>query len=95
MLRAPFEGDTERPTVVACHTVIRHAGARGFTLLDKERRGTRVRAGDVLGQVVHAFTGDVLREIRAPREGFMIHAGASWPVVPEGYPLAILGDVIS
>ncbi|MBM3450207.1 MAG: hypothetical protein FJX78_04380 [Armatimonadetes bacterium] len=95
MLRAAFEGDTEQPMVVSCHTVLRHPGARGFTFIDKSRRGTRVDAGQSIGQIVHPFTGDVLTEVKVPRDGFMIDAGASWPVVPDGYPLAILGDIVS
>jgi predicted deacylase len=60
-----------------------------------ERRGTRVRAGEQVGHVMHPFTGDIVSEITAPREGVMLHAGASWPVLPEGVTLAILGDVVA
>jgi predicted deacylase len=59
----------------------------------KEKRGMRVRAGEQVGYVMHPFTGDIVRTITAPREGVMLHAGASWPVLPEGVTLAILGDV--
>jgi predicted deacylase len=54
-----------------------------------------VRAGEQVGHVMHPFTGDIVSEITAPREGVMLHAGASWPVLPEGVTLAILGDVVA
>jgi hypothetical protein len=36
----------------------------------------------------------MIREITAPREGIMLHAGAVWPVLPEDATLAILGDLV-
>jgi predicted deacylase len=62
--------------------------------MDKERRGTKVKAGEKIGYVKHPFTGDVIQEIIAPREGVMLHAGASWPILPEGVTLAVLGDQV-
>jgi predicted deacylase len=54
-----------------------------------------VQAGARVGYVMDPFTGDIVSEINAPREGVMLHAGASWPVLPEGVTLAILGDVVA
>ena len=51
-----------------------------------------VAAGEVIGYVKQPFTGDIVHEFRAVRGGVMVHAGASWPIVPEDAVLAILGD---
>jgi len=53
-----------------------------------------VKAGEQLGYVKHPFTGDVIREFTAPRDGIMLHAGAAWPILPEDATLAILGDLV-
>lgn len=81
-------------TVLEAHTVLKPVGARGFTFMDASKRGQQVAAGEALGTVRHPFTGEVLQQITAPREGVLIFGGASWPVVPEDETLAILGDVV-
>jgi uncharacterized protein len=85
---------SEQPSVVDAHTVLRPSGERGFTFMDKTKRGQSVAAGERIGIVRHPFTGEVVQEITAPRAGVVLHAGASWPVVPEGFTLAILGDAV-
>ncbi len=79
-------------TVIRAHTVLRPSGERGLTFMNKTKRGTQVKAGEKVGYVMHPFTGDILQEIRAPRDGVVVHAGASWPILPEGVTLAIIGD---
>ena len=54
-----------------------------------------VSAGEVIGYVQHPFTGEIVHEFRAERGGLMVHAGASWPIVPEDAILAILGDIMT
>ena len=93
MLSGELEHEADQVTVVNAHTVLAPSGARGFTFMDHEKRGLQVAAGDELGYIRHPFTGEVLETITAPRAGFVLFAGASWPVVPEGVTLAILGDV--
>ncbi len=83
-----------KPIVIDAHSVLRPTGERGFTFMDTTKRGTKVAAGERIGIVRHPFTGNVIQEITAPRAGVVLHAGASWPVVPEGFTLAILGDVV-
>ena len=61
----------------------------------KERRGLPVAAGEAIGYVRDAFSGEIVETITAPRSGIMLHAGAAWPVVPEGAILAILGDPVT
>lgn len=78
--------------IVRIHTILRPTGARGLTFMNTALRGQQVAAGDELGIVRHSFEGTVLSRICAPHSGIVLHAGASWPVVPEGTPLAILGD---
>jgi predicted deacylase len=60
--------------------------------MDKSKRGQHVEAGEEIGYVRHPFTGKVLSRITAPKSGVMLFAGASWPIIPEGETLAILGD---
>ncbi len=94
MLRGKLESDSGQVAVIEKHTVILPTGERGFTFMDKHLRGKQVKSGDKLGYVRHPFSGEVLEEIRAPRGGIMLHAGASWPVPPEDTVLAILGDLV-
>lgn len=94
MLDSPLESDIEKVSVIQEHTVIMPAGERGFTFMDKTKRGTYVKTGDQLGYVRHPFSGEVLGNIVAPKDGVMVHAGAAWPVPLEDTVLAILGDLI-
>lgn len=79
---------------VQVHTVVRTGAARGLTFMDASLRGTSVQAGAVLGHVRHPFEGHVVEEIVSLRAGVVLHAGASWPMVPEGAVLAMLADPI-
>lgn len=94
MLDGTTESDVDKVAVLEQHTVIMPTGERGFTFIDKNKRGTQLEAGDELGYVRHPFTGERLETITAPRDGIMVHAGASWPVPLEDTVLAILGDLI-
>jgi predicted deacylase len=80
--------------VIWAHTVLRAHGRRGLTFMAKEKRGSLVRTGEQVGYVMHPFSGEILEELRLSREGVMLHAGAAWPMVPEGVPLAIFGDLV-
>ena len=94
MLEGALESDVDSVAVLQEHTVITPSGERGFTFMDKRLRGKAVEAGDALGYVRHPFSGETIQQIKAPRGGVMVHAGASWPVAPEGEILAIIGDLI-
>lgn len=94
MLRGKAEFESNKVAVIEAHTVLKVTGERGLTFMDKGKRGQKVKVGEKMGYVKHPFTGDVIQEIKAPREGVMLHAGAAWPVVPEGAVLAILGDLV-
>ena len=94
MLDGALESDVESVAVIQEHTVITPTGERGFTFMDKRLRGKQVNAGDKLGYVRHPFSGETIEEIRAPRAGVVVHAGASWPVPLEDSMLAILGDLV-
>ena len=86
------EPEGEKPDLIQQHTEIGLSGERGLTFMDKSKRGHSVKAGEELGYVRHPFTGEVLSRITAPKEGVVLFGGASWPIVPEGVMLAILGD---
>ena len=94
MLDSALESDVDKVSVINQHTVIMPTGERGFTFMDKHLRGKQVNAGDELGYVRHPFSGETLQEIKAPRSGVVVHAGASWPVPLEDSMLAILGDLV-
>ena len=90
------ELESEGPVkIIDGHTFIKPNGERGFTFMDSEKRGESVAAGEQIGYVLHPYTGETLEEIRAPRDGVMLHAGAAWPLLPEGVTLAILGDPVT
>ena len=93
MQAGEIEYETGTVDVIDAHTILMPAGERGFTFIDSSKRGTQIKAGEQLGYVRHPFSGDVIQEITAPRDGVMLFAGASWPVMPEGNFLAILGDL--
>jgi predicted deacylase len=86
------ELQSEESTLIQQHTVINLSGERGLTFMDKNKRGKSVKVGEELGYVRHPFTGEILSRITAPRDGVVLFGGASWPIVPEGVLLAILGD---
>ena len=94
MIDGALESDSDSVSVIRQHTVIKPTGERGFTFMDKSLRGKAVEAGEKLGYVRHPFTGDTIEEIRAPRSGVVLQAGASWPVPLEDSALAILGDLV-
>ncbi|PJF26843.1 MAG: hypothetical protein CUN53_06305 [Phototrophicales bacterium] len=89
-----IEYEADRTQIIDAHTFFEPSGERGFTFIDTAKRGTTIRAGEEIGYVRHPFTGEVVERIVAPRDGVMVHAGASWPVALEGYVLAILGDLV-
>jgi predicted deacylase len=94
MMDGPVDHEADSVTTIRGHTFFGVSGERGPTFIFKEKRGQLVEAGEPVGLVKHPFTGDVVRELVAPRDGVMLHAGAAWPMVPEDATLAILGDVV-
>ena len=94
MLGGELESDVDSVSVIQQHTVLIPSGERGFTFMDKSKRGTQVAAGDKLGYVRHPFSGAHLGDILAPRDGIMAHGGCAWPVPEDGSILAILGDLV-
>ena len=93
MLDSEIETEGDSVAVIQGHTYLTPTGERGFTFMDKSKRGTHVKAGEELGYIRHPFSGEVLERITAPRAGIVVHAGASWPVPLEDSVLAILGDL--
>jgi predicted deacylase len=82
--------------VLKLNSIIQTGGEPGLVFMNTGLRGQRVLAGDSLGYVRHAFTGARIRDIAAPRDGVVLHAGCVWPVVrqTEDTTLAILGDLV-
>ena len=94
MLSGSPEFESDKTEVIEAHTVLKPNGERGFVFMDTDKRGSTVAAGDLLGHVRHPFEGTIIEEIKAPKAGVVLYAGASWPVLPEGTILAILGDLV-
>ena len=94
MLSGDLEFESSKTDVIDAHTVLKPSGERGFVFMDTDKRGSTVAAGDIIGHVRHPFEGTTIEEIKAPKAGVVLFAGASWPVLPEGTTLAILGDLV-
>ena len=94
MLDGALESDVDSVSVIQEHTIIKTTSERGFTFMDKSKRGTRVAAGDRIGYVRHPFSGARLEDILAPRAGLMVHGGAAWPVPEEDTIWRFLGDLV-
>ncbi|MEM6430948.1 MAG: succinylglutamate desuccinylase/aspartoacylase family protein, partial [Deinococcota bacterium] len=94
MLAGQPEYESSSISVIDAHTVLKPTGERGFVFMDAAKRGKSVAAGEQIGIVRHPFEGKVIEEIKAPKAGIMLHAGGSWPVLPEDTTLAILGDLV-
>jgi predicted deacylase len=95
MIAGALEAETSHISVYRGHTVIRTEGPRGLTFMAKEKRGRLIEAGEEIGLVRHPYTGETIHHLIAPRAGTLLHAGAVWPMVPEGETLAILGDLVA
>ncbi|MEM7798071.1 MAG: succinylglutamate desuccinylase/aspartoacylase family protein [Chloroflexota bacterium] len=94
MLEGSIESDFSQTAVIEAHTIFKPNTTRGFTFIDSSKRGQAVKAGEQIGIIRHPFTGETVEEIKATQDGIMLHTGASWPVVPEGEILAILGGLV-
>lgn len=93
ILDSQIEIEHHKVAILEAHTYIVPTGERGFTFMDTSKRGTSVKSGEQLGYVRHPFSGEIVEKITAPRDGVIVHAGASWPVPLEDSVLAILGDL--
>ena len=84
------------PQMLKFGAMVKGLGEPGLVFMNIALRGRCVKAGDALGYIRHAFTGAHLKDIVAPRDGVVVHAGAVWPVVrhTEDVILAILGDPV-
>lgn len=94
MIDGALSSDVDTVSVIQEHTTIMPTGERGFTFMDKSKRGRQVAAGEKIGYVRHPFSGEHLADIRAPRAGVMVRGGAAWPVPEQDTMLAILGDLV-
>lgn len=91
----PGAPEGERSRLLRAGAVVDMPAERGLTFMDQRKRGREVAAGEPIGIVRHPFTGATVAEVLAPKAGVLLHAGAVWPVVPEGLPLAIVGEPVA
>ena len=95
MLGGDPESDVDRVAVIKEHSLITPTGERGFTFIDKSSPRPQKSAKAMCSVTWrHPFSGETIEQIKAPRGGIMVHAGASWPVPPEDEILAIIGDLV-
>jgi len=90
----PGTPEGEAAQLLGAGAVVGLPPERGLTFMDQRKRGQTVAAGEPIGHVRHPFTGATVAQVLAPKAGVLLHAGAVWPVVPEGEPLAIVGEPI-
>tara|TARA_B100000945_G_C20422974_1_gene618981 strand:+ start:863 stop:1843 length:981 start_codon:yes stop_codon:yes gene_type:complete len=94
MMKGSVEFEESATDVIEAHTIVMPTGERGFVFMDTDKRGSTVEVGDSLGQVRHPFEGHIIEDIKVTKKGVVLFAGASWPVLPEGTMLAIVGDLV-
>ena len=95
MLDGEIESESDTVAILDAPNTIRPTGERGFVFMDSSLRGKQVTAGTQLGYVRHPFSGEVLEHITAPKDGVVVHAGASWPVPLEDTVLAVVGELVA
>ena len=86
--------ESETVDVLDLHTILKTPAERGFIFMNKEKRGSRVKAGEKLGEIIHPFTGNMIAEILAPRDGIVVHAGVVMPLAPDNSTLMMIGNLL-
>ena len=78
--------------VDATHTM--STGIRAGFLELQFDRGEFVKKGEIYAKIYHPYTGELIDEIRAPGDGYVLNAGQVWPAVGQHVWLAALSDKI-
>ena len=91
MIDGEFETDGPLCTVYNAGTVIWKPDVDGL-FIRKKKFGEELQEGDVYGELVHPYTGELLAEMPAPRYGIVIPSGQNWPTIG-ATSVGILGTV--
>lgn len=91
MLNGEIETESDEVTIWAGETEIENDAAGGLLLVERSY-GDYLKRGDVYARMYNPFTGEAIKTIVAPADGYVLPSGARWPVVRPGRWLAILGS---
>jgi predicted deacylase len=91
MIDGPFEADGDLCTVYNAGVVIWKPEVDGLFVRLKAFRD-ELRAGDVYGHLLDPYTGEVLAEMKTPKDGIVIPSGQEWPTVG-ATSIGILGTI--
>lgn len=91
MVDGELETDGPQCTVYNAGTVIWKPDVDGL-FIRKKKFGEELEEGDVYGELVDPYTGELLAEMRAPRYGIVIPSGQNWPTIG-ATSVGILGTV--
>ena len=94
MLDGEIETESDEVTIWEGETEIINDSIGGIMLVERDY-GDYLKKGDVYARFYNPFTGDELKTVVAPADGYVIPSGARWPVVRPGRWLAILGSKLS
>ncbi|MBK8034421.1 MAG: succinylglutamate desuccinylase/aspartoacylase family protein [Anaerolineae bacterium] len=86
-----FEADGDLCTVYNAGVVIWKPDVDGLFVRLKAFRD-ELKAGDVYGQLLDPYTGDVLADMKTPKDGIVIPSGQEWPTVG-ATSIGILGTI--
>lgn len=91
MVDGEFETDGPLCTVYNAGTVIWKPDVDGL-FIRKKKFGEELQEGDIYGELVDPYTGELLAEMPAPRYGIVIPSGQNWPTIG-ATSVGILGTI--
>ena len=91
MVEGEMESDGPLCTVYNAGVVIWKPAVDGLFIREKKFRD-ELKVGDVYGKLVDPYTGEVLAEMRTPKDGIVIPSGQEWPTVG-ATSIGILGTI--
>lgn len=91
IIEGELQADGPLCTVYNAGVVIWKPSADGL-FVRKRRFREALQAGDVYGELVSPWTGELLAELKAPQDGIVIPSGQEWPTVGST-SIGILGTI--
>lgn len=91
IIEGEFESDGPLCTVYNAGVVIWKPPVDGLFVRKRKFRDA-LKAGDVYGELVSPWTGEVMAELTAPQDGIVIPSGQEWPTVGST-SIGILGSI--
>lgn len=91
IIEGEFETDGPECIVYNAGVVIWKPDVDGLFIRDRKFKD-ELKTGDVYGRLVDPYTGDLLAEMRTPKDGIVIPSGQEWPTVG-ATSIGILGTI--